>query len=105
MARSIITSPEYFLVSVPNKKYAWENANPAPRKATLEARQKYWAKQKAAWAKATDDCKAAREKLKAAGLPTERRFQYEETAKKYAAEIMRDHGVEVEVCRAFDMAF
>lgn len=103
MSRTIGFSSDYFLVSVPNKKFAWERANPAPRNSTPEKRKAYWAKQKAAYAKAREECLAGQAKLKAAGLPTQRRFQYEETAKKYAAEILRDHGVEMEVCKACDM--
>lgn len=45
------------------------------------------------------------EALKAKGYPAERRFQYEETANRYAREIERECGFKPSVIKAFDAAF
>lgn len=105
---SITSGPEYFSVHLNTptlRMIKWRNANPAKIPGTPARNKRYWAKQKAAAAEA----RAAYDKefaiLKEAGLHRSRRFQYEETANRYIAEIERDYGVKLEVSKAFDLYF
>lgn len=103
---SITTSDEYFAVHLNtpvHRMLMWENANRPKYPGTPATNQKYWAKQKAARAQAREDYRREYETLKAVGLDKERRFQYEETAKKWAAQIEAETGVKVLVSRQCDL--
>lgn len=103
---AITTGPEFWCVYVPTptlRMIAWENKNRPKKLGTPTTNQKYWAKQKAAREKARNEYRADYDRLKEFGLHKERRFQYEETARKYAAEIERDHGVKMECNKGCDL--
>jgi hypothetical protein len=99
-------SDAYFLASITSRtvrRLRWDKANPAKYGQSLEANRKYWDKQKAAYADLDKQYRADLEKLKAVDLHKERRFNYKETADRYAAEIERDYGVKLNVCETSDL--
>ena len=105
---SITISDEYFAVHLETptlKMLEWSNRNPPKVPGTKKSNELYWAKQKVAREAARINYEKDRATLKALGLHKERRFQYEETAKKWAAQIERDTGVKMRVSKQFDMAF
>lgn len=101
-------SDTYFLASIPSRavrRLRWDKTNPASYGQSLEANRKYWDKQKTAYAELDQQYRADLEKLKAVDLHKERRFNYRETADRYAVEIERDYGVKLNVCEVADLDF
>lgn len=106
MTMSITIGDEYFAVHIETptlKMIRWRNEHPVKIPGTKKSNEVYWAKQRAANAAAREKYTRDYATLKAAGLHEERRFQYEETAKKWAAQVEAETGVKVEVSKQCDL--